>query len=111
MESPPCGSTVSPVEVEHVIEELAGVRQAIVVGAPDARLGEIGVAFVLADAGTGHDAVDEHCRCKLAGFKRPRIIRFVDAFPMTSTGKIQREVLRCRARDLVNEQQPTAAAA
>lgn len=90
------GSTVSPAEVEQAIATLDGVRQAVVVGVADARLGEVGFAFVqpMHEDAIARADIDAHLRERLAGYKRPRFIRFVDAFPMTSTGKLRREELR-----------------
>lgn len=96
------GSTVSPAEIERVLESHAAIRQAIVVGVADARLGEVGFAFVQPAAqGVSRDVIDAHVRAHLAGYKRPRFIDFIDDFPMTTTGKIQREVLRARAAEIV----------
>ncbi|MDF7774824.1 AMP-binding protein [Sphingomonas sp. AOB5] len=90
------GSTVSPAEVEAAIAKLDGVRQSVVVGVADPRLGEVGFAFIQpVQAGAVTRAeIDAHLRDRLAGYKRPRFVRFVDAFPMTSTGKLRREELR-----------------
>jgi hypothetical protein len=73
---------------------------AAVVGVPDARLSEVAVAFVQVEPGgklTEREVI-EHCRGRVASFKTPRHIAFVDEFPMTSTGKIQKVKLRERAR-------------
>lgn len=99
------GSTVSPAEIERVLEAHDDVRQAIVVGAPDDRLGEVGFAFIEPrQPGIGRETIEAHCAARLAAFKRPRFIDFVDDFPMTSTGKIQRELLRQRACAIVSRQ-------
>ena len=70
------------------------------VGLPDARLSEVAVAFVQLEPGAAvsEREVIEHCRGRVASFKIPRHVAFVDEFPMTSSGKIQKVKLRERAR-------------
>jgi len=94
------GENVDPVEVEGFLMSHAAIRMAAVVGVPDARLSEVVVAFVQVEPGgklTEREVI-EHCRGRVASFKTPRHIAFVDEFPMTSTGKIQKVKLRERAR-------------
>lgn len=106
------GSTVSPAEVEWRLVAIEGVRQAVVVGVPDARLGEVGFAFVQPVDGCQLDEADLLARLAtcLAPYKRPRFIRIVDSFPMTSTGKIQRQELRDRATEIISGQRICTAA-
>jgi fatty-acyl-CoA synthase len=75
---------------------LAGINLAAVVGVPDARLSEIGVAFVRREPGHAVTDADVLAQCKgrIASFKIPRHVIFVDEFPMTSSGKIQKVKLR-----------------
>ena len=94
------GENVDPMEVEGFLMSHAAIRMAAVVGVPDARLSEVVVAFVQVEPGgklTEREVI-EHCRGRVASFKTPRHITFVDEFPMTSTGKIQKVKLRERAR-------------
>ena len=94
------GENVDPMEVEGFLMSHAAIRMAAVVGVPDARLSEVVVAFVQVEPGgklTEREVI-EHCRGRVASFKMPRHIAFVDEFPMTSTGKIQKVKLRERAR-------------
>ncbi|OLL71067.1 Long-chain-fatty-acid--CoA ligase [Pseudonocardia sp. Ae168_Ps1] len=95
------GTNTFPAEIENVIGSLDGVVQVHVVGVPDARLGEVGCAYVEVRPGEAPDAdaVVAHCRERLAGYKVPRHVFFVDEFPMTATGKIQKYRLRDRAID------------
>jgi fatty-acyl-CoA synthase len=90
------GANAYPAEIESTLAEHPDVHQAYVVGAPDARLGEVGHAFVQLRAGAEADeeALIAFCSARLAGYKVPRRIEFVDAWPMTATGKIQRYRLR-----------------
>ena len=94
------GENVDPMEVEGFLMSHAAIKMAAVVGVPDARLSEVAVAFVQVEPGcklTEREVI-EHCRGRVASFKTPRHVAFVDEFPMTSTGKIQKVKLRERAR-------------
>jgi fatty-acyl-CoA synthase len=90
------GENVDPMEVEAFLMSHAGINLAAVVSYPDARLSEVGVAFVKCEA--GHALTDAevlaHCKGRIASFKIPRHVVFVDEFPMTSSGKIQKVKLR-----------------
>ena len=90
------GENVDPMEVEAFLMSLAGINLAAVVSYPDARLSEVGVAFVKCEP--GHSVTDAEvlaqCRGRIASFKIPRHVVFVDEFPMTSSGKIQKVTLR-----------------
>jgi fatty-acyl-CoA synthase len=92
------GENVDPIEVESVLMRHPAVAMAAVVGVPDARLEEIGVAYVqlLPNATAEPEELREFVRGHLARFKAPRHIRIVEGFPMTASGKIQRYVLRKR---------------
>ena len=90
------GENVDPMEVEAFLMSHPAIRLAAVVGVPDARLSEVAVAFVQLEPGSTltEREVIEHCRGRVASFKMPRHVAFVDEFPMTSTGKIQKAKLR-----------------
>jgi len=90
------GENVDPMEVEAFLMGLRGVNLAAVVSFPDARLSEVGVAFVRREPGhaLGEDDVLAQCKGRIASFKIPRHVIFVDDFPMTSSGKIQKVKLR-----------------
>lgn len=96
------GENVYPAEVEAVLATLPGVQACAVVATPDERWGEVGVAFVvLAPEATGSEsALTEQLRARLARYKVPRSILFVDEIPTTVTGKIRRNELRERALSL-----------
>ncbi len=97
------GENVSPAEVEGFLLAHPAVAQIAVVGAPDARLSEIAVAFVVAAEAHAPSAQEliEHCKGKIASFKIPKHVFFVEALPATPTGKIQKHLLRARARELL----------
>jgi len=91
------GENVYPAEVESVLHEHRAVADAAVVGAPDERWGEAGVAFVVLEEGADADEEEliAHCRGRLAKFKVPREIRFVDALPRSGINKVVKsELLR-----------------
>jgi acyl-CoA synthetase (AMP-forming)/AMP-acid ligase II len=86
------GFNVYPAEVEHALIELAGVRDVAVIGVPDERLGEVGKAFVV---GTGLTEADvlAFCRERLANYKTPRSVAFLDALPRNASGKVLKRLL------------------
>ena len=90
------GEWVSPAEVEAVLVRNPAVLEAAVVGYRDDDGLQRPVAFVVATPGAAVDEAELEvlCKAELAGFKRPRRYRVVDALPKTTTGKIQRYVLR-----------------
>jgi fatty-acyl-CoA synthase len=94
------GENVDPMETEALLLEHPAVQQVAVVGLPDERLGEVAVAYVECRAGATIDAEDvlSHCRGKVASFKLPRHVVFIEAFPMTESGKIRKAELREDAR-------------
>jgi fatty-acyl-CoA synthase len=78
-----------------------------VVGRPDPTLSEVPVAFVVRRPGASLTAEEliAACRGRIASFKIPRQVRFVDELPMTSSGKVRKAVLRERARAGLDEGQ------
>ncbi|HET8602957.1 MAG TPA: long-chain fatty acid--CoA ligase, partial [Marmoricola sp.] len=84
------GENVHPVQVEEALNQHPSVADSIVVGVPDETWGQRIVAYVVpVDASLTAAELDAHCRAHpmLADFKRPRAYRFVDALPLTATGK------------------------
>jgi fatty-acyl-CoA synthase len=90
------GENVDPIEVESALMRHPAVAMAAVVGVPDARLEEVGVAYVqlLPGASAEPEELREFVLGHLARFKAPRHIHLVEEFPMTASGKIQRYLLR-----------------
>ena len=93
------GYRIGPAEVEDSLVAHAFVAEAAVIASPDAARGSIVKAFVRLAAGVApSDAVvhtlQEHVKTRLAAYKYPREIEFVDQFPLTSSGKIRRGELR-----------------
>jgi fatty-acyl-CoA synthase len=90
------GENISSVEVEGVLLRHPAVQEAAVVGLPDARWGEAPHAFVVLrpDARASEAELSRFARDRMAHFKAPRSVRFVDELPKTATGKVQKHVLR-----------------
>src|SRR5581483_8714861 len=91
------GENVYPAEVESVLHDHAQVHDAAVVGVPDGTWGEVGIAFVVADAGVTEEELIAFCRDRLARFKVPKGVRFVDSLPRNSMGKLQKSELAVEA--------------
>jgi fatty-acyl-CoA synthase len=87
------GENVYPAEVEAALHEHPRVADVAVVGVPDERWGEVGLAFVVAD-GVVDEELREWCLARLARFKVPQSFRLVDELPRNSMGKVQKDELR-----------------
>ncbi len=90
------GENVYPAEVESAIHELPEVAEAAVVGVPDERWGEVGMAVVVPRPGAGlsEARIIEHCRARLARYKVPKSVVFTDSLPRNAAGKVlKRELL------------------
>jgi fatty-acyl-CoA synthase len=94
------GENVYPAEVERVILELDAVADVAVVGTPDERWGEVGTAFVVRRPGLPltADEVAAHGRRRLAAFKVPKSVCFVDRLPRTAGGKVLKRELVAEPR-------------
>jgi acetyl-CoA synthetase len=95
------GYRISPSEIEECLMAHPAVAEAAVIGKPDADRGQVLKAFVrLRDGHAADDALTRalraHVRDRLAAFKAPREVAYVDSFPVTSSGKIRRSELRAR---------------
>jgi acyl-coenzyme A synthetase/AMP-(fatty) acid ligase len=87
------GEKVSPREVENVLYELAGIREAAVVGVPDPILGMAIKAIVAADGALTERDVIRHCAARLEDFMVPSIVEFRGHLPKSENGKIARKEL------------------
>ena len=87
------GENVYPAEVERVLHEMPGIRECQVIGRPDARWGMVPVAAVVADAGLSREAVLAHFDGRLARFKHPRDVVFLDELPRNAMGKVRLDEL------------------
>ena len=95
----PGGHNVSALEIEEFLKTFPGVREAVIVGVPDARFGEAPFAFIEAepDSVVDPDALLAYCKKNIAGYKTPRHVALVNDWPRTGSGKTQRLALRERA--------------
>jgi malonyl-CoA/methylmalonyl-CoA synthetase len=85
------GLNVYPAEVEDVLHGCPGVREAAIVGSPSEEWGEVVTAFVVRDdERLTEAAISEHVADRLAPYKRPRIVRFVESLPRNQLGKVLR---------------------
>jgi acyl-CoA synthetase (AMP-forming)/AMP-acid ligase II len=93
------GFNVYPAEIENVLLRRPDVHQAAVIGVPDSRLGEVGMAFVVLREEHQTSAADivSWCREQMANYKAPRVVRIVPELPLNATGKVQKDVLRTMA--------------
>jgi malonyl-CoA/methylmalonyl-CoA synthetase len=87
------GFNIYPREIEEMLVELPAVQEAAVVGAPDARRGEVPVAYVVAGEEFDPAAAEAACVKALASFKVPRAFVRVDALPRNALGKVQKHLL------------------
>jgi acyl-CoA synthetase (AMP-forming)/AMP-acid ligase II len=92
------GFNVYPAEIENMLLKHPDIRQAAVVGTPDERLGEVGVAFVVLrpNATTTSADIISWSRTQMANYKVPRLVEMVGDLPLNATGKVQKDVLRAR---------------
>ncbi len=90
------GENIYPAEVEARITALPGVTECALIGLPDSRWGEVGVAFVVTSDSHGwtESALRDALRAELAPFKIPKYVRFVAQLPKTVTGKVRKQDLR-----------------
>jgi acyl-CoA synthetase (AMP-forming)/AMP-acid ligase II len=93
------GFNAYPAEIENMIMRNPAVAQVAVVGVPDDRLGEVGVAFVVPrrNATIDADALIAWCRAEMANYKVPRRVRVVAALPLNASGKVLKYELRKEA--------------
>jgi acyl-CoA synthetase (AMP-forming)/AMP-acid ligase II len=90
------GENVYPAEIENALYQNEAVAECAVFGIPDDRWGEVPAAHVVlaADAHISANELIDFCASKIARFKRPRVIKFVDSLPKTPVGKIQKNQLK-----------------
>jgi acyl-CoA synthetase (AMP-forming)/AMP-acid ligase II len=96
------GENVYPAEIENVIMSLPGITETAVIGIPSQKWGESPLAIVVKkDPDLTEKAVLDHCEGKLARFKQPVAVRFVDAIPRNPSGKALKKDLRVQFKDVV----------
>jgi len=92
------GENIYPREIEEFLYAHPKVADVQVVGVPDSRMGEELCAWIRLAAGESYteEEIRNFCRVRIAHYKVPRYIRFVDEFPMTVSGKVQKFIIRER---------------
>ena len=91
------GFNAYPAEIEGFLLEHPAIAQAAVIGVPDERMGQVGKAFIVAKAGAeaiSSDDIIEWSRGRMAGFKVPRYVEFLDKLPLNATGKVVKDDLK-----------------
>ncbi len=99
------GENIYPREIEEFLYTMTGIKDVQVIGIPDEKYGEIVGAFVIRDdeADITEEDVIDYASTKIARYKVPKHIFFVDNFPLTASGKIQKFKLREQATELVKQ--------
>ncbi|MBN1931042.1 MAG: AMP-binding protein [Desulfobacterales bacterium] len=100
------GENISPREIEEYLYQMEGVADVQVVGVPSNKYGEEVGAFVIPKKGYDLTEADvkDFCRGKISRFKIPKYVAFVDAYPLTASGKVQKYKLREQAAELFPEE-------
>jgi HIP---CoA ligase len=98
------GFNAYPAEIENLVLRNENVAQVAVVGVPDDRMGEVGMAFVVLRPGsqTTTDELVAWCRNEMANYKAPRHVEIVDELPLNAMGKVLKYELRDRGTKLIN---------
>ena len=96
------GFNAYPAEIENLLLGHPRIAQAAVVGVPDTRMGEVGMAFVVPTPGPAVEPAEiiEWSRDQMANFKVPRYVELLDELPMNATGKVVKDDLRARAQSI-----------
>ncbi len=99
------GFNCYPAEIENLLFNHEEVAQAAVIGVPDGRMGEVGMAFVVPAAGCAPkaDAIIAWCRDNMANYKVPRYVEVVTDLPLNASNKVMKYVLRERATEILQE--------
>ena len=88
------GENIYPAEVENALHEHPGVVDCAVIGVPDARWGEAVKAIGVRKGDVTPEAIIDFARARIAGFKVPRSVDFIDVLPRNASGKILKKDLR-----------------
>ena len=92
------GFNAYPAEIENALLRHPDMQQVAVIGIPDDRLGEVGMAFVVPRPGSSptEDEIIEWSRAQMANYKVPRRVELIDELPLNATGKVVKDDLRAR---------------
>ena len=93
------GFNAYPAEIENALLRHPDIQQVAVIGVPDERLGEVGMAFVVARPGSSPsaDEIIGWAREQMANYKVPRRVELIDELPVNATGKVEKLALRAHA--------------
>ena len=99
------GFNAYPAEIESLLLDHPDIAQVAVIGVPDERLGEVGMAFVVPTTGTRPDeaAIVAWAREAMANYKAPRYVEIVEALPMNASNKVLKYELRNQAQERLGE--------
>ena len=92
------GENVYPAEIESVLAEHPAIAEAAVIGVPDAQWGESGCVYVVAASKIEADEVLGHLMGRIARYKMPKHVAFVETLPRTGSGKVKKDELRAAFR-------------
>lgn len=102
------GFNAYPAEIETVLARHPAVAQVAVIGVPDDRMGDVGMAFVVAtDADADQASILSWARQEMANYKVPRYVEFVDVLPLNATGKVLKTELREQAARILGARDGT----
>jgi len=91
------GENIYPAEVENFLQSHPDIEDVSVIGIPDEKFGEQVCAWIKMKPDKtplNHESITQFCRGKIAQYKIPKIIKIVDAFPLTVSGKVMKYVMR-----------------
>ena len=90
------GENVYPAEIENVLYQLPQIAEAAIIGIPDEKWGEVGLAFIALkpNENLSDEDIINHCLKNLAKFKIPKTVKFIEALPRNATGKVLKRTLR-----------------
>jgi fatty-acyl-CoA synthase len=88
------GENIYPAEVENVLLGHNEILEAAIIGIDDNKWGEVGIAFIRVNRQIAIDELSQYCRARLAAYKVPKYFVFVDDYPRTAAGKIQKHILK-----------------
>jgi fatty-acyl-CoA synthase len=102
------GENISPIEIEDFLYQHEGIAEVHVIGIPDDKYGEEVCAWIRLKSGFPLDAgaITEFCHNRIASYKIPKVVRFVDQFPTTASGKVQKFVMREAMRNYRKDAPP-----
>jgi acyl-CoA synthetase (AMP-forming)/AMP-acid ligase II len=103
------GFNAYPAEIENIILQHPAIAQVAVVGMADARMGEVGYAYVMLRPGKQLEPAEliDWCRARMANYKVPRHVKVVESFPLNATGKVLKYQLREQARSALSQSPKT----